>query len=454
MKFSIALIAGAAAAAFTTMAQAAVTAEEAKQLGTTLTLVGAEKAGNADGSIPEYTGGLTTPPSDFKSGSGIRPDPYANEKPLVSITANNMAQYESKLSEATKVLLKRYPDSFRLDLYPTHRSVAFPKYVTDNTVKNATSAKTTEGGLGTQSMYGGFPFPIPKTGNEAMWNHLMRFVGYASKYKFDALNVDSSGKASLAAIGEVFQEYPIYDPNRTTMLRDGEPYFKGRIAWLGPARRAGESLITIDSTNPMAQPRRAWIYLPGQRRVKLAPEVGYDTPNPGTAGMTTYDDGIMFNGPLDRFDFKLVGKKELIVPYNNYKLVYWPKATEVATPKHVNPDLVRWETHRVWVVEATLKPGKRHIYAKRTFYLDEDSWNALTTDQYDGRGQLYRASFSFPTPAYEVPVTSFDGQVSYDFIAGAYSLIAHIGSYYGNIYTEPLPANEWSPDALVAAGVR
>ncbi len=61
-------------------------------------------------------------------------------------------------------------------------------------------------------------------------------------------------------------------------------------------------------------------YLPGQRRVKAAPDVAYDTPNPGTAGATTYDDAFMFNGAMDRYDFKLIGKKEMYVPYNAYKL--------------------------------------------------------------------------------------------------------------------------------------
>lgn len=454
MKFFRTLIGAAAAGVFATMAQAAVPADEAKQLGGSLTLIGAEKAGSADGVIPAYADGLTTPPPSYKKGSGIRPDPFANEKPTVAVTAKNMSQYESKLTEGTKELLKRYPNSFRLDLYPTHRTVAFPKYVLDNTVKNATSAVTTEGGLGVQKAYAGYPFPIPKTGNEAMWNHLMRYVGYMYKWKFDAYNVDSSGKPTLATVGEVFEQFPMYDPKRTSMLGEQEVFYRSKIYWLGPPRRAGEALINYDSLNPMAQGRRAWIYLPGQRRVKLAPEVGYDTPNPGTAGGNTYDDALIFNGALDRFDFKLVGKKELIVPYNCYKLVYAPKAQDVVTPNHLNSDLVRWETHRVWVVEATLKPGKRHIYAKRVFYLDEDSWTMLASDQYDARGQLYRSQYVFPAPAYEMPAPAFNEQVSYDFVANSYSLMAHLGGYYGNTFIDPLPEAEWSPDSLTAAGVR
>lgn len=455
MKRSIALIAGAVAAVFAATGHAAVTAEEAKQLGTTLTLVGAEKEGNADKSIPAYTGGLTTLPAGFQKGSGVRPDPFAGDKPLGSITAKNMDQYEGKLTDATKALLKRFPDSFRVDYYPSHRTAALPKYVIDNTVKNATSAKTTEDGLGLQNAYPGYPFPIPKTGNEAMWNHLLRFAGHAYKSKYDTVLVDSSGKATLSTTGEITQEYPIYDPAKTGMMAENDTYYRLKIAYIAPARRAGEAVMSFDSVNPLAQPRRAWQYLPGQRRVKLAPQIAYDTPNPGSAGMSTYDDSWMFNGAMDRYDFKLVGKKEMIVPYNTYKLVYFAKGEDVTTPNHINPDLVRWELHRVWVVEATLKPGKRHIYAKRVFYLDEDSWVALSSDQYDSRGQLYRAGFNFLAPAYDVPAPAADTQAFYDFVAGSYSISGvNVGAYYGNQYMNGLPESEWTSDALAGEGIR
>ena len=130
--------------------------------------------------------------------------------------------------------------------------------------------------------------------------------------------------------------------------------------------------------------------------MKLAPDIAYDTPSPVTSGMTTYDDSFMYNGKMDRYDFKLVGKKEIVVPYNDYKLVYNTKIDDVLKPKFVNPDAVRWELHRVWVVEATLKPDSRHIYAKRRFYIDEDTWIAVATDAYDARGNYFRARLQLP----------------------------------------------------------
>ncbi|MGN5520081.1 DUF1329 domain-containing protein [Halopseudomonas sp. Lyrl_26] len=455
MSFIKAFIASALAIAISATVQAAVTAEEAEQLGTTLTLVGAEKAGNADGSIPEYTGGVTTPPADYQTGSGILPSPFADESPVLSITSANMAQYASQLTAGTSELLKRYPNSYRVDLYPTHRSVAFPEYVLENTVKNATSAETTNGGLGLKNLYAGFPFPIPSTGNEAMWNHLLSFSGHAIKGKFDTVNVNSNGRATLSTTGEILQEFPIYDPARSGMLSGADIYKRIKINYTAPARRAGEAVLTINSIDEVENPRRAWQYLPGQRRVKLAPDVSYDTPNPGSAGMTTYDDSWIFNGAMDRFDFKLIGKKEIIIPYNTYKLVYWKNADEVTTPDHLNPDLVRWELHRVWVVEATLKPGKRHIYSKRVFYLDEDSWVALASDQYDGRDQLYRSGFASMAPSYVVPAPQANTQVFYDFIAGSWNMVGvNVGNYGGNKHVDALPDSEWSADALAGSGIR
>src|SRR5437016_1340874 len=148
---------------------AAVSAEEAKQLGTTLTPFGAEKAGNKEGTIPEYTGGLTTPPPGFVKGPGAktRPDPFPEDKPLFSIDAKNMDKYADKLTEGAKAMMKKYPN-FRIDVYPSRRTVAYPQSVLDNTLKNATRCKTVEDGLAiTPECAGGIAFPIPKTGYEA-----------------------------------------------------------------------------------------------------------------------------------------------------------------------------------------------------------------------------------------------------------------------------------------------
>lgn len=91
---------------------------------------------------------------------------------------------------------------------------------------------------------------------------------------------------------------------------------------------------------------------------------------------------------MDRYNWDYEGVREIYIPYNNYRI--GEKGTpysEILGMSHLNPDLTRWELHRVHVVEATLKEGERHIYGKRRFYVDEDSWNTVLLDQYDGRRQ-------------------------------------------------------------------
>jgi hypothetical protein len=447
------LIAASLAALAGGAAHAAVTADEAKQLGTTLTPVGAEKAGNKEGTIPEWTGGLTTPPAGFVKGSGKRPDPYASDKPRLTITSKNVAEHASKLTVGTQELLKRNPD-YRIDVYPTHRPATQPKRLLDNAAKNAVSTKTNNNGLGIENALPGVPFPIPKTGNEAMWNHLTRYAGNTF-CKYDSYNVDSAGVPTLATTGESWQEYPIYFGNKNEPVKGTDIYYRIKLNYQGPARRAGESLIVMDAVNPLEQPRRAWQYLPGQRRVKAAPDIAYDTPNPGSAGATTYDDAFVFNGAMDRYDFKLIGKKEIIIPYNSYKLQYEPGSVQNALKaKTINPDLERWELHRVWVVEATLKEGKRHIYSKRTFYLDEDSWAALASDQYDARGQLYRVGLAYMAPSYDVPAPYTDMFSHYDLVARNYHLTGFIAETGGLKHTKPLADREWTADALAGSGIR
>lgn len=450
MRFKLTLVAAVSAAMLPWAAAAAVSADEAKALGTTLTPIGAEKAASKDGQIPAYTGGLTQAPAGYKAGDGIRPNPFAGEKPTLSIDAKNMAQYGDKLTEGAKALMKAYP-SFRIDVYPTHRSVAFPRFVADNTLKNATKAKTLNGGVSIEGAHAGFPFPMPKTGYEAMWNHLVRFNGVAYESRYRNITVDASGRATLAVEGQSVQEFPFWD---TAKPEGTDTYWRMKLMYSGPARRAGEGLMLVDPLDIGAKERRAWTYLPGQRRVKVAPDLAYDTPNPGTAGSTTFDDTFIFNGAMDRFDFKLLGKREMLVPYNDYQAVYQSRQDELFKPNHLNPDLVRWELHRVWVVEATLKADKRHVYSKRTFYLDEDSWAALASDGYDARGQLYRAGFAYMAPSYDVPAPYTDMFGHYDLVSHIYSVTGYVAETGGLKQTKPLPDREWTADSLAGAGIR
>lgn len=452
MRFVTTLLATSLATAISGTAMAAVSADQAARLGKDLTAVGAEMAGNADGSIPAFTGGLRTAPAGFTPGDTVRPDPFAAEQPVLVIDSKNAEQYRDQLSAVTYELTKRYP-SFRLDVYPSHRTATLPQALLDNTLKNATGARSLEDGNAIENVLPGVPFPIPQSGAEAMWNHLLRYQGVAFTTKYDSWNVDASGRAILATTGTAYNGYPIYE-DLNKVIEGADIYFQTKLYYSGPARRAGEALMLKDAANPLVQSRRAWQYLPGVRRVKLAPNLAYDTPNPGTAGSGTYDDIYVFNGALDRYDWALVGKQEMYVPYNTYKLTYIPEPGPLTTANHLSPDHVRWEKHRVWVVEGTLKPGARHIYAKRRFYLDEDSWVALASDQYDAGGTLYRGSYSFFTQSYDVDTPNTAPHVIYDLVGGSYNINGVAGPYGGIKYTDPLSRAQWAPEALAGAGIR
>jgi hypothetical protein len=431
-------------------ADAKMTADEAQKLGTTLTGVGAEKAANSDGTIPEYTGGSTTAPAGYKAGSGSRVDPFAEEKPLYSIDAKNVAQYESKLSEGVKAMLKKYP-GYRLDVYPTHRTVSVPQSVLDKTRSVAQAAATADDGRSLVNAHAAIPFPVPHDGYEAMWNHLVHYQTACLQAKYSAWFVEPNGHANMSSAVEGWLQTPYWLDNS----KDSNVYLMLRVTYQGPARRAGEALMFVDPVDYAHTGRRAYQYLPGQRRVKLAPDLAFDTPNATTAGASTFDEVYLFNGSMERFDFKLMGKKEIYVPYNDYRAVYQSTSDQLFKQNFLSPDRVRWELHRVWVVEAKLRDGKRHIFSRRTFYLDEDSWVALLSDEYDGRGQLFRAGSALMAPMYDVKGNpAADTHVHYDLTSGGYGINIWPGTE-GWLREQACKSDAaWAPDALAAAGVR
>lgn len=410
-----------AMALHTSFALAAVSAEEAAKLGTTLTPVGAEQAGNGS-DIPAWTGGLTKAPAGYTEGGNLI-DPFADEKPLYTVTAQNYKQYADQLSDGQIALFEKKP-TFEMNVYPTHRTVPVPDYVARNTHSNALNAQLTPDGNGVVNAYGGTPFPIPQNGNEAIWNHTLRYYGEGKDATYESTTVFANGSRTLTA-GHLIETYPYY-------YKDGTiDTFNGNILHLLlqyslPARRKGEMTLVRDPVNANEQPRQAWQYIPGQRRVRRAPTIAFDTPDPGSNGLATYDQAFMFNGSPERFNWQLIGKKEMLVPYNSYKFLTahnkGMKLEEIAPANHTNNDLERWEKHRVWVVEATLREDSRHIYGKRRFYLDEDSWFALMADMYDGRGELWRYGHSHFVTLYADGNPIARAITNYDLQSGDYAV--------------------------------
>lgn len=426
---------------------AAVSEQEAAQLKSTLTPFGAEKAGNKESTIPAWSGGYTNVPPGYRSGQP-RPDPFVGEKKLFSIDAKNMDQYADKLSEGAKALLKKYPGSFRLDVYPTHRTAAAPQWVYDNTFRNATRAKALEGGLKIEGAYGGIPFPIPKDGREAMWNHLLRWETTTSYRPFRVIITYRNGNRAIASGGANWTQWPYY-------MKDGSPekykgFYYQIIALVNePPANADDNVLAKDHIDQLTYGTQAWQYLAGQRRVRKAPEIAYDTPNSQAAGIANYDDRYNFGGAMDRYEWKLLGKKELYIPYNENGFVL-QKTDAVLAANHLNPDTVRWELHRVWVVEATLAPGKRNVVAKRRFYLDEDTWNAVLVDLYDARGQLWKFRMALPIILYEAPAVVMGSFVAYELLTGDWLTeeVRNDKTPQWKII-EPLPESFFTPENLM-----
>ena len=405
-------------ASFASTAYAEVSAAEAAKLGKSLTPLGAEMAGNAANTIPAWDGGITKAVAAYKEG-GHYPDPYAGDKPLFTIDAASMEKYKANLTPGQMALLKKYP-SWKMNVYPSRRSAAFPKGHYDETMGNATKVKLAAAGNGIIGAKGGIPFPIPKDGLEVVWNHLARYRGDTYGTNWSQAAVTREGDYTLVRF-EYEYDFHYGNLSKPDKEREENKLFNFLQTVTAPARLAGQILLVHDYADQVKQPRQAWTYNPGQRRVRLAPNVGYDNPGTAADGLRTNDDFLMYNGATDRYNWKLVGKKEIYVPYNSYKLVGNSlKYTDVLKPGHVNPDHARYELHRVWVVEATLKEGTSHLYKRRTFYVDEDSWMIVVADKYDARDELWRVSEQHSINFYNLPMTYPTLEVHHDLQSGRY----------------------------------
>ncbi len=387
---------------FGSLAHGQVSKQEADKLRGSLTPLGGERAGNADGSIPAWRGGIQFPPSSYKQPGQHHPDPFPNDLPIFTITSQNMAKYAKFLSEGQKALFKTYPDTFKMPIYKTRRTAAAPQWVYDNTYNNALNSDLVTNGNGIKDAIGGIPFPIPKTGVEIIWNHNARWRGEYAMRRASEVAVQRDGDYSLITT-QAEIDYNYYKRGITQGELDNILIYYLSFT-KAPARLAGGAVLAHETLNQHEEPRRAWGYNAGQRRVRKAPNLAYDTPVAAADGLRTIDETDMYNGSPDRYDWKIIGKKEIFIPYNNYR-VGSPSVSyeQLLKPGHINPEYARYEKHRVWVVEATLKAGQRHIYHKRRFYIDEDSWNSAIIDQYDERGELWRVSMAYLKNYYELP---------------------------------------------------
>ena len=432
-------------------AAAEIPAEEIARLGADLTPLGGERAGNAAGTIPEWTGGITEPPAGYSVGEH-HPDPYAADAPLFVIDAGNLDEHRDLLSIGHQHLLETYP-SFNMQVYPTRRSASVPQRIYDATRDIAATARLVDDGNGVGDAVIGIPFPIPANGLEVIWNHLLRYRGESVACTLGQAAVTRGGDFTLVKQSlEIELRYSL--PNMT-LDELGNTMILFKQETLAPARLAGDIVLVHETMNQFREPRNAWTYNPGQRRVRRAPNIAYDNPGTSADGLRTADQLDMFNGAVDRYDWELVGKRELYVPYNSYRLHSGDLAfTDILQPLHVNPELLRYELHRVWVVEATLKEGATHIYKRRTLYVDEDSWQVLVGDIYDNRDQLWRVSEAHVVNYYEKPLVWPTLEVHTDLQAGRYLAFGLDNEFPMCTWDPGLTSRDFTPAALRRAGRR
>ncbi|MDC9563118.1 MULTISPECIES: DUF1329 domain-containing protein [unclassified Pseudoalteromonas] len=433
-------------------AMAKMSAEEVARLGQDLTPFGAEKAANADGSIPAWNGGITSAPEGYEPGMHHL-DPYSADKVLFTIDKTNLDKYKANLSPGQIALFEAYPDTFKMPVYETRRSASYPQFVYDATKEFAATAELIEGGNGIKNTAIGIPFPIPKSGLEAIWNHLLRYRGQSIERFGGQAAPTASGSYNYVGFDEqLLVKYS--DPKATPAeLQDSNILFKFKQKVTEPARLAGTALLVHETMDQILTPRQAWTYNSGQRRVRRAPNVAYDAPGTAADSLRTTDDFDMFNGSPNRYNWTLKGKQELYIPYNSYKLhIDKLEYDDILKPGHINPEHTRYEKHRVWVVEANLKDDTRHIYKKRVFYIDEDSWQVQVTDIYDNRDQLYRVAMAYGLNYYEVPTQWSTLEVYHDLNSRRYLAIGLDNQEKMYDFSESFNDNEFTSSALRREG--
>ncbi|MAS24875.1 MAG: outer membrane lipoprotein-sorting protein [Oceanospirillaceae bacterium] len=427
-------------------AHAEVSADKAAALGKTLTPVGAEMAGNAAGTIPSWNGGLAKT-DEFKN-------PFPEDKPKFVITGANYKEYAANLTDGQKAMFAKYPDTYKMPVYETRRTSAYPQFIYDDSKTNATKTKLLANGNGLENYEEGVPFPLPQNGVEAIWNHIVRYRGGSVSRVVAQATPQVNGDYTIVRFKDEFtfrNKLTDYKPDQDKNVLF---YFKQDV--ISPARLAGNVLLVHETLDQVKEPRKAWVYNAGQRRVRRAPQVSYDGPGTASDGLRTSDNFDMYNGAPDRYDWKLEGKQEIYIPYNSYKLKDKKlKYADIVKPGHINQDLARYELHRVWKVTATLKEGKRHIYAKRVFYLDEDTWQASEIDHYDGRGELWRVAESHNVMYYNHQVPWYALETLYDLNSGRYLALGMDNEEdEGYSFGFDRSSRDYTPAALRRSGVR
>ena len=396
---------------------------DAELLGTKLTPMGADPKASADGIIPAWTGGMTAPPADYVVGQP-HIDPYADDAVLFTIDQSNVAEHAARLPAIQQAMIAKYPGKYIMNVYPTRRSCAAPDHVYAATKANVGRARLVDGGNGITGAWGGIAFPIPKNADEVLWNHKTHYHGRRFAARITGGNMYENG--SFTRVVRTDKRYSYYYAPQTNSSEDlDNRLFVWMGTWSVPTRMNGSGFSMTNTINQIVEPRPGFLFRPDTRKIARAipSATSYEAPMMSARGLRIADDMMLFSGSQDRYEWSLVGKRPYYIGYNVYRASDPAMELEdFVQPDFLNPDPIRYELHRVWVIEGRLKPGFKHRYAKRVIYLDEDSWIAVGTDLYNDAGELTHGQIGFVKNYYEHPACIQDFDVLYDIEAGRYNI--------------------------------
>ena len=370
---------------------------------------------------------IDQPIDAFDSTTNSYPDPYPDDEIIFTITSKNYSDFsENFLTSGQIEMFKKYPETFKMNVYNSRRSCAVPPEVNELTISNAI---LTDEGEGIEGIVGSIPFPKPTEALHHVWNHILRYRGVEISGSSPFFIIDPDGSRILGAGKAIAKNY-------------WNPFTKNQKGLQGmlmtkvthPPRLADASALVIESLNAFKSPRKAWVYNPGTRRVRRAPDIAYDYKPSASQGLTTTDQFDGFNGAKDRYNWKNLGIQARLMPYNAYKFHETPME-EVLNPFHVDQDFLRYELVNVNVVKAELKNDKRHIIPKRVMYFDVDSHNMLVEETFDANSEIM-AYREFPIiNFYDQPMCLSIHSATYDFATRRYQL--------ASVRSIDIPKIEW-----------
>ncbi len=387
---------------------------------------------------------ITSPLSEFNSDSDSYPDPFSLDQIIMTIDAENYISFKETLLTPGQIkMFETYPKTFKMNIYPSRRSCAVPPEVLELTKENALLI---DDGEGVEGVVGSIPFPSPSKALHHVWNHILRYRGVEIYGASPFYIINPDGTQTYGAGEAIAKNF--WNPYVTNEEAGLQGMLMTKVT--NPPRLADASTLVIESLNAFKTPRKAWVYNPGTRRVRRAPDISYDYMPSAAQGLTTVDQVDGFNGAKDRYNWLDLGEQLRLMPYNAYKF-HETKIEEVLTPYHVNQDFLRYELVKVNVIEAKLKDDKRHIIPKRIMYFDTDSHNMLSEETFDNRNTIM-AYREFPIiNFYDQPMCLSIHSATYDFATKRYQLQSVRSTDIPKVQwklNEPHDINMFTPEGL------